>query len=194
MRKKRHRVHAESAMGNEFSSTSVFVTPMLDMAFQILAFFVFTYSPTAIEGQFPIALAQGETGGEKPNQKPDERVATEEVTELKPTLFVEVRAKEKGKLGNIRIRTPAGVTPVPAPGGVSDEEERTQGLLMALRDKLVELKAQNPTEDRITIEGTPSLHWNEMMKVVDVCRRTVDARTKQRRELFPRVNLGYINQ
>src|SRR3954453_6965335 len=112
MRSKRHRVRAESAMGNEFSSTSVFVTPMLDMAFQILAFFVFTYSPSAVEGQFPITLAQGEAGGEAVNQKPDERVAAEEVTELKPTLFIEARAKEKGKLGTLRVRTPAGVTPI----------------------------------------------------------------------------------
>src|SRR5688572_1991266 len=135
MRSKRHRVRSDSASGKEFSSTSVFVTPMLDMAFQILAFFVFTYSPTAVEGQFPITLAQGEAGGEKANQKPDERVATEEVTELKPTLFVEVRAKEKGKLGTIRIRTPAGVTPVNPPAGTAGDEERTQGMLDNLRDK-----------------------------------------------------------
>src|SRR5689334_11646917 len=167
MRSKRHRVRSDSASGKEFSSTSVFVTPMLDMAFQILAFFVFTYSPSAVEGQFPIALAQGEQGGDAPS-KPDEKVATEEVTELKPTLFVEARAKEKGKLGSLRIRTPSGVTPITA---AANAEDSTQALLVGLTNKLIELKAQNPTEDRITIEGTPSLHWDEMMKIIDTCRR-----------------------
>ena len=51
---------------------------MLDMAFQILAFFVFTYNPSAVEGQFPISLAQGETAGDKENKKTDEKVATTE--------------------------------------------------------------------------------------------------------------------
>lgn len=194
MRPRRHRVHADSASGGEFSSVSVFVTPMLDMAFQVLAFFVFVYNPTSIEGQFPITLAQGEQGGEAPRMKPDERVATDEVTELKPTLFVEVRAKEKGRLGSVRVRTPAGVTSLAAPAEAADDTGRTQGLLDALSAKLLDLKTSNPAEDRITIEGTPSLHWDEMIRVIDVCRRVKNSQTNTTRELFPRVNLGYIQQ
>src|SRR5437870_4692776 len=104
MRRRRHRVSHESASGGEFSSTSVFVTPMLDMAFQILAFFVFTYNPAALEGQFPISLAQGETAGEKEN-KTDDKVATDQPTELKSTLFIEARAREKGRLASLKVGT-----------------------------------------------------------------------------------------
>src|SRR5947207_2085199 len=32
------------------------ITPMLDMAFQLLTFFLFTYHPSALEGQMELAL------------------------------------------------------------------------------------------------------------------------------------------
>jgi biopolymer transport protein ExbD len=181
------------ASGSEFSTTSVFVTPMLDMAFQILAFFVFTYSPTAVEGQFPITLAQGETAGEAPNLKPDQRVASDQPTELRPTIFVEARAKEKGKLASIRIRTPDGVTMISPPVS-GDEADKSEAMLKSLATRLLEMKKQNPAEDRITIEGTPTLRWEELMRVIDTCRRTKPLTSTAPQELFPKVNLGYIEQ
>jgi biopolymer transport protein ExbD len=186
MRRRKHRVHTESASGSEFSSTSVFVTPMLDMAFQILAFFVFTYNPSAIEGQFPISLAQGETAGDKENKKTEEKVANEP-TELKSTLFIEARARERGRLGSIRV----GATNVEPD---ANEPDRSEGLIKALSKELLELKKNNPAEDRITIKGTPTLKWEEMMRVIDTARRHVDSTTKERRDLFPRISLGAIDQ
>jgi hypothetical protein len=194
MRRKRHRVHADTASGAEFSTTSVFVTPMLDMAFQILAFFVFTYSPASIEGQFPIQLAQAEAAGEAPNAKPDEKVASEEPTELRPTIFVEARAKERGLLASLRIRTPEGTTMLAMPETGTDELTPAQLLLRSLNSRLVELKKLNPAEDHLTIEGTPSLRWEEMMHVIDACRRVKDPAGKTTHELFPKVNLGYLEQ
>ena len=34
---------------------AIIVTPMLDMAFQLLAFFVMTYHPSALEGSYKIS-------------------------------------------------------------------------------------------------------------------------------------------
>lgn len=187
MRKRRHRVKADSASGGEFSSTSVFVTPMLDMAFQILAFFVFTYNPSAIEGQFPINLAQAEAGGEEKAPKPEDKVAPDLPTELKSTLFIEVRAMEGGQLRSIKI----GTTEVKPDDSESD---KTEALFKGLSKDLLELKSRNPTEDRITIKGTPTLRWEIMMKVIDAARRHYDPMTRERRDLFPRVSLGAIDQ
>lgn len=187
MRRRRHRVSSSSASGSEFSSTSVFVTPMLDMAFQILAFFVFTYHPAAIEGQFPINLAQGETAGEKENTKAEEKVATEQPTELKSTLFIEARAREKGRLGALKVG-PVNIQPEAGEGDLSDR------LIKALSREMQELKKTNPTEDRITIKGTPTLRWEEMMRVIDTARRSVVPGTRERRDLFPRISLGAIDQ
>lgn len=187
MRKRRHRVKADSASGGEFSSTSVFVTPMLDMAFQILAFFVFTYNPAATEGQFPISLVQGETAGDETNRKPEDKVATDQPTELKSTLFIEVRAREKGRLDSIKV----GAVKIEAD---QSEPDHSEGLLKGLARELTTLKKNNPTEDRITIKGTPTLRWEEMMRVIDTTRRSVDPVTKERKDLFPRISLGSIEQ
>ena len=46
-----HRSRAESGPEVELP-----ITPMLDMAFQLLAFFILTYHPSALEGQIRLAL------------------------------------------------------------------------------------------------------------------------------------------
>lgn len=193
MRRRRKRVHSDMTTGGEFSSTSVFVTPMLDMAFQILAFFVFTYSPTSVEGQFPIFLAQGDSAGDA-EKKIDEKAATDVLTELRPTIFVEVRAREKGRLGSLQVRAPGEKFPIIVPETVTDDVERSSRMLSALSAKLAELKNQNPTEDRIVIEGTRTLRWEEMMKIIDACRRGSGENNQIGKELFPKVNLGFIDQ
>ncbi|HMO36558.1 MAG TPA: biopolymer transporter ExbD [Gemmatales bacterium] len=186
MRKRRRRILQNPDATSEFSSTSIFVTPMLDMAFQILAFFVFTYSPTAAEGQFPIALVRGETAGEETQEKED-KVAPDEPTELKSTLFIEVRARDKGKIGSIKV---GGTTLEPDP----NESDRTEAWIKALGTEMLRLKELNKTEDRITIKGTPTLRWEEMMRVIDTARRHVDVQTRVTRDLFPRISLGEITQ
>lgn len=187
MRRRRHRVGTSSASGGEFSSTSVFVTPMLDMAFQILAFFVFTYQPSALEGQFPISLAQGEAAGDKELTKPQEKVAVDQPTELKSTLFIEARAREKGKLDSLIVGT-TRIQPDAA------EQDRTTALINGLAKEMLELKRINPTEERITIKGTPTLRWDEMMRVIDTARRVYDPKTREQRDLFPRIKLGALDQ
>lgn len=159
---------------------------MLDMAFQIMAFFVFTYNPAAVEGQFPISLAQGETAGDK-EDKVDDKVATDQPTELKSTLFIEARAREKGRLGSLRV----GTTVIEPD---ANEPDHTSGLIKALDKAMLELKKSNPSEDRITIKGTPTLRWDELMKVIDTARRHVDSKTKERIDLFPRISLGAMDQ
>jgi biopolymer transport protein ExbD len=186
MRKRRHRVKVEAGSGDEFSSTSIFVTPMLDMAFQILAFFAFTYHPTALEGQFPISLVQGEAAGDD-KKNTDDKVATEQPTELKSTLFIEVRAREKGKIGSIVVGQ-TNITPDAA------EPDRSEAFIKALTKEMLDLKDKNKTEDRITIKGTPTLRWEEMMRVIDTARRYVNPETKELRDLFPRISLGEIPQ
>src|SRR5580765_6808733 len=49
------------------------ITPMLDMSFQILSFFIMTYNPSALEGHIPGSLAPPlEMSKKAPENKPDE--------------------------------------------------------------------------------------------------------------------------
>src|ERR1700722_4024888 len=50
------------------------ITPMLDMSFQILAFFIMTYHPSALEGHIPGSLVPSEVAQANPNQPADPRV------------------------------------------------------------------------------------------------------------------------
>ena len=43
------------------------ITPMLDMSFQLLAFFILTFKPAPTEGQLVMALPREEPGGPSPN-------------------------------------------------------------------------------------------------------------------------------
>jgi biopolymer transport protein ExbD len=80
-----HRRHHEDASGGV--NLNLVITPMLDMSFQLLAFFIMTYHPSALEASIegkllpPVkAVSAGPTLGEKKDEtppadeKPDEKL------------------------------------------------------------------------------------------------------------------------
>jgi biopolymer transport protein ExbD len=87
------------------------VTPMLDMAFQLLTFFVLTYRPAPSEGQFimnllPVQPATAITA-EAPAEKPSDALPASLRT--LPTLL---RAGEGGRLSQIMVgETPLATDP-----------------------------------------------------------------------------------
>ena len=78
----------------DFVEPDLPITPMLDMSFQLLAFFVFTFDPAPIEGQIAMSLPKNETGG---GFLPNPFVAEPEI------FIVQVEAAENGTLSNITI-------------------------------------------------------------------------------------------
>lgn len=71
------------------------ITPMLDMSFQLLAFFIFTFRPAAPEGQLALALPKDEGG-------PSTGVPTP--SEDTPTVFVvRVEATDTGTVAGMTI-------------------------------------------------------------------------------------------
>ena len=60
-------MHAET--GEEGVNLGIIITPMLDMAFQVLAFFIMTYHPSALEGHFDINMLPpiGASAGKEKN-------------------------------------------------------------------------------------------------------------------------------
>jgi biopolymer transport protein ExbD len=92
------------------------ITPMLDMTFQLLTFFIFTYHPSAVEGQMEFSLpASGEhrarTEAEvDPNKPSDTQLA------LKSQITVVLRAERSGiapgTLTSVIVQTPSGESDV----------------------------------------------------------------------------------
>ena len=127
------------------------VTPMLDMAFQLLTFFILTYRPAPAEGQFSMNLlpAQPATIVAKQDQK-DEANKDALPTELR-TLQTVLRAGNDGQIGQITL------SDNPIAG------------LDALKTELESLvNDPNLQFEQTLIKVDPHLKYAELIKVVDI--------------------------
>jgi biopolymer transport protein ExbD len=127
------------------------VTPMLDMAFQLLTFFILTYRPAPVEGQFSMnllpAAAAVEMGREAP---PSDAQANAEVPAALRTLTTRVEARPDGSIGRITI-------------GENEDSSVEQ-----LRERLKTITADKTLPfDQAVIEADPGLRYEELMKVID---------------------------
>src|SRR5262249_23318125 len=125
---------------------------MLDMAFQLLTFFILTYHPMPSEVQFVMNLMPAAPATDFRAQAPNETAATNpEIPAALRTLPTLLRAGEGGKLGRVTLG-----------------ENDMQGM-DALKK---ELKAilEDPTLpfDQALIKVDPDLLYSELMQVIDV--------------------------
>src|SRR5205807_5701338 len=68
------------------------ITPMLDMAFQLLTFFIFTYHPSALEGQIEMDLPMADAA-KAPNQAEAQPTETDTEVPTPSDLTVIVKTK-----------------------------------------------------------------------------------------------------
>lgn len=124
------------------------ITPMLDMTFQLFAFFVFTYHPLPQEGKFEMKVPG--VGG------PPAAVA-----ELSTGLVVEVRAVREaptaGAISQVVVRGRAGDTPV--------------ANLEALAPLLAGMLPPPGQLRDIQIAADSGLKYAQVIAVVDRCRK-----------------------
>ena len=140
-------------------SVEMNLAAMLDMAFQLLTFFILTFRPAPIEGQLslnlpppvpvttPEASATGGTG--------IENVLTME------TLHLHVVANDRGDVSDLRVELN------PVVQGKLDEAN-IQRLDQNLHAKFA---VKQIPFDRIQIAVDGRLRYGELMKIIDVCHR-----------------------
>lgn len=126
---------------------------MLDMAFQLLTFFILTFRPAPIEGQISLRLPPAQAvltsksaqpaGADTSNTNPVEGVTT---------LTISVFATPTGAIDSLGV----GETRVPS--------------IAALGGRLQEIFADegNPF-DQVIIQVSDTCRYDELMKIVDVC-------------------------
>ena len=138
------------------------ITPMLDMAFQLLTFFIFTYHPSGLEGQMDLNLPSEKAAAAKEKEQVDPLAAPDKAQDLVPPsdLTVNVRTQQdgatKGEMSALTLEQASGQKPVDN--------------LKALEAELSEARKTTPN-DAIKIQGDGKLKWEGMVQVMDVCRR-----------------------
>jgi biopolymer transport protein ExbD len=128
---------------------------MLDMAFQLLAFFILTYQPGKVEGCISIRMppatpvTRPDTSGGAQNQA--------EATALAGavSLQITVTDNKKGGIGGIRVGEHAPVT------DLHDLELKLRSLTKV---------AESPF-DQVLLKVSRNLEYENVLKVIEICAR-----------------------
>ncbi len=129
------------------------VTPMLDMAFQLLTFFILTYRPMPSEGQFGMNLLPASPAIKMDAAAPpDTNTQNNDVPASLRTMTTQLYANPDGSLGKVMI-----------------EENELQGMEQ-LKAKLKEFldPAKGDLFEQALIQADPQLKYEELMKVIDI--------------------------
>ncbi len=79
------------------------VTPMLDMAFQLLAFFVLTFQPPSSETRIDLYLPSAPSALPKPGEGPSEPMPSTEDLDLENDLILRARSGADGRLTGLEL-------------------------------------------------------------------------------------------
>ena len=151
------------------------ITPMLDMSFQILSFFIMTYHPSALEGQIPGSLAPPEKVAEKSkeNQVLDiippsvpEDMLLQEIQEAM-TVQLKLGVNNPGQPGKVYIKSK-----LEQPEEVADgDRDKWSAVLQELSSRLKQRrKDANIEKANIKIEADGDVVQDYVMQVYDVCK------------------------
>ena len=89
--------HNRHRQGTDFVEPDLPITPMLDMSFQLLAFFIMTFKPADTEGQIALTLPKDEGG-------PSSTAPPSITDDKKPTHYiVQVLAAKDGSIAHMKL-------------------------------------------------------------------------------------------
>jgi biopolymer transport protein ExbD len=146
------------------------ITPMLDMAFQLMFFFLATFHPaTAAEGQMDLSLPSQSAAAAKSPDKVNLRAEThKEEVEDKSDVTITVRGyKDPENKGRVSALTLTNTTGKEEIGGTPQERENR----LAERLKNLLPPGENKKVPTVRIEADSEIRWSEVVKVMDVCYR-----------------------
>jgi biopolymer transport protein ExbD len=147
-------VHKRKRQGTDHVDPDLPITPMLDMSFQLLAFFIMTFKPAPTEGQIALTLPKEEGGPSTAIPSPTD--------ENKPKHYiVRVAATDVGTIEGLTIVEEGAADPKGKPLGPS---------VAAYHAELAALSAQLTRENKpgkVTLEMGPTLLQEYVVQLVD---------------------------
>lgn len=141
-------------------SVEMNLAAMLDMAFQLLTFFILTFRPAPIEGQLAVHLPSGVIDHFPAAEDPD-KLGPVVRDDTDKTLHLHVTAGPAGEVSQLTL----------------EKADTINGPLDASRVQTLDKKLQSIFAmqdvpfDRAQIAVDGKLHYGELMKIVDVCSR-----------------------
>ncbi len=138
------------------SEVELNLAAMLDVAFQLLTFFILTFRPAPVEGQISLRLPPPQAtkvvqGGQEAGEDYDSADPIQGLNTLTISVFAEPDTGDISSLGVGEARVPD---------------------LAALNQRLKEVFADEGTPfDQVIIQVGDSCRYGELMKVIDVCTR-----------------------
>ena len=160
MHRRRHR------QSSAFVEPDLPITPMLDMSFQLLAFFITTFNPTPTEGHIDVGLP-AQKGG------PSTKLPDPTDAELVEDLTVRVDSDENGDIAAIALRQGEGGAEVAIPGKGT---QARANLFSELKKRLASLKAAKTGDKsfappKIKLELPENLRYKLLIAIMDEANR-----------------------
>lgn len=131
------------------------ITPMLDMSFQLLSFFILTFHPMPTEGQLSINLPNI-NAADKPQEDPNPPDP-----DKKDEYTVTLIANSSGEIGNISMKGPTGDM-----GNIRGTLELFDQL-----KKIPKPAGRGAEGVSITIEASNDLVYGRLIEVMDLCKK-----------------------
>jgi biopolymer transport protein ExbD len=174
--------------GSQGVQLGLIITPMLDMSFQIMAFFIMTYNPSALEGHIPGSLVPPENFAKKSkdsNPVPMENPLSVPEEDLLPELqeAITIRAKAVVKGSEVGSRTEGMLSQVSIKTTldteatlIADESKDIPTAMKMLEKKLkamappVEKGKQNKSNLKIAADG--ELKQQYIMMIYDTAKKS----------------------
>lgn len=152
--------HARKKKGH--GGVELNLAAMLDMAFQLLTFFIFTFKPAPVESQIAMRLPAALPVNSTRDAPPPGGQPTENVTKAVETLLINVFGDNSD----------AGTIKALAIGETNVEGAGLPGKLRSLETRLRSIMSDPASSfEQVIIQVSSNVHYNELMKVVDVCNR-----------------------
>ena len=149
------------------------ITPMLDMAFQLMFFFLATFNPVSQkEGQMDLSLpSKSEAAAKKPEDVKPTAEAHKEEVDIPADFTITLRgfqaAQSRGQISALTLTSTAGTETL---NGTEEERENL------LREKLTSAKPTDakdkdgkPKVPTVRMEAEKDLRWSQVVRIMDIC-------------------------
>lgn len=139
---------------------SLNLAAMLDMAFQLLAFFILTFRPNPVEGQINLNLPPPRPIA-APDAKPDEGNDEGNAPAAAKTLTITIAASPNGQVASITVGLAPLFTGRLDPGRIRQLDKRLEAVFAI----------EGAPFDQVLLRVGKTLDYGELMKIIDVCTR-----------------------